>query len=965
MMSNRLIKFSKKPRVFFVLVLLLLSSCGKGAPPATSPNSLLHDGSLNISVEPLRGVSFSTWQAVEALKISIQPEGNTIWITAYLTEEGIIKSDFACKVLFNGDSWVAQEFIVGQAWGGEEKIISLANLSTEGKADVAISYLKPFRQESPKAGELFKLKLGAKDTELNKAVSYPPPDSVNHLSFNDVSVDVDNLTVTFTWKEKNRGDYDRNGEVNVADVSVIAQYWQLTSGPPENAEIMELVDGDRDGVISITDVTPIAESFFATIQGYRIWRSDLPEGGFLPNVDNPDDAEVSASRPDFRTAPPGRLTYTYTDTAPSEDVYYILFAYADGELGARSDPIYPFTPSADTTPPYWVNPDEVGIVELTKEGSNLIVRFGKAEDDESPPVGYRIYYQTWQEGSQFDWATAWTKDITNISETETPPFERVLSAADGIDETKEYAVGVRAFDSAVPRNFTTNSNYLITTGPPPTDVTPPQWQGEPGIQSAVAGDGQVTISWTPAVDEQSPPVTYLIYWALSQQGINWDSPSATAPAGTTSKVISGLINGLEYVFAVRAQDSASPPNVTQNTNTLTATPEALAQSPYPFGLPPQGRSEPGEDANEVAIDTYMDSALVVSVTNDITGLRWHYYDEDSQSWVNGEIEAGARFYHPDVVLANEKVYVVAFDSFAGAVKFYSAPADLSTFVSETVASNFQECQAISMKYSPANDRFAISAVLKAEGNETLYYFTKLSNENQWQQVLLDNSQPVIYWTDLEFTPDESKVAIVYSRGNIDNQTVNTILHYGEGDPATGDFVFEPLPQDKKSEYFDLEFNEMGEPVIAFTNSRTISFLGQEVPLTDMYIATRDRGSFAYTVLEEGSVETDYSSYVKIVLTGADPSLEMTSSGLGFLVWSYIDITENLAGTSIDVDTKLSIYDSGVWAPPVTLDQGGSSANHMRIVENTFVTAWIWPQIDPENPPQRNDFPSGPIVVLRQ
>jgi len=939
------------PLVVALLAFSAMLSCAKGekgrigsAYPQAS-----RTGDFRLELFERNGARDENFSAEIELSKTVADENLTV--TARLVK-GSIGPDLMGKLEFDSSQWKPKSFQVGDAWGGAERVISLGILNAEDSLPFAISFVRGHRNELVEAGELFRATFSPAGGQEAKAVSEPPSDEVNHISRDEVQVTVNGGSVTLSWKEKNRGDYDRDGEVSVADVPPLAEaFFRQVSEDPDT---LGIVDGDDSGVIDIADIVPIAENIFRRIEGYRVWRNGLAPEDYLPNIENPSDTEVSASRPSRDSSPPGALIYSYTDTPPNQDpaMFYRLYAYADGEVGARSDDIYPFGEAPDETPPEWQGPE--GIQTANPGNSKVYISWTPAVDADSPPVTYLLY---WAESSA---GINWNSPQQEVPEGTTSYL------VEGLANDVEYVFGVKARDSAVPANLTTNTNTLTATpSAGALDTTPPEWQGPPGIQTANPGNSKVYISWTPAVDADSPPVTYLIYYAPSSTGIDWNTPQDTAPEGTTTMVISGLINGTEYVFGVRARDSAPPPNDTQNTNTLTATPKNPI--PYPFGIPPVGANPPGHLGNEVALDNYGSAVFFVSVENELTGLKWFYYDETNREWVVGYVDPNLhRFYHPDVVLTPEGIFVSAFDIQTGELKVYRS-LDGSDWTDEVLAGPFRDCQAISMKYSQALNRLAIAAVFqRAVGdNEELDYFTRAVDEPTWTQVLLDNSEKVIYWTDLEFTPDSSAVAIAYTKGNIDNNIVNTILYYGEADPITGAFSAEPLTDSPKASYMDLEFSPSGVPVIAFTNSRTSQYLGTDVPLTDMYVAQFNGTIWEYSILEEGFVETDFQTYVKIVLTGADPTLEFTSDGDARLIWSYIDVTETVQGeTLIDVDTKQSRFTGGNWTDPQVIFGAGSSANHMRLVNGVAVASWVIPNIDPEAPPQRNDFPNGPVIVWR-
>ena len=76
----------------------------------------------------------------------------------------------------------------------------------------------------------------------------------------------------------------------------------------------------------------------------------------------------------------------------------------------------------------------------------------------------------------------------------------------------------------------------------------------PESLSATPGDEQVTLGWTTPADNGSP-LTHYAYRQSADSGTTWDPDWTTIPssdAETTSFTLSGLTNGTEYTFEVRA-----------------------------------------------------------------------------------------------------------------------------------------------------------------------------------------------------------------------------------------------------------------------------------------------------------------------------------------------------------------------------------------------------------------------------
>src|SRR5690606_33108368 len=103
----------------------------------------------------------------------------------------------------------------------------------------------------------------------------------------------------------------------------------------------------------------------------------------------------------------------------------------------------------DTTPPYWL--DTVGVQQLVPSSEQIRVEFGTAEDSQSPPVSYRIYWEESTEGSldPFDYGNAQTADASESPYTIT-----------GLTNEQYYRVAVRAIDSAETPNEEKNQVLL-------------------------------------------------------------------------------------------------------------------------------------------------------------------------------------------------------------------------------------------------------------------------------------------------------------------------------------------------------------------------------------------------------------------------------------------------------------------------------------------------------------------------
>ncbi len=131
----------------------------------------------------------------------------------------------------------------------------------------------------------------------------------------------------------------------------------------------------------------------------------------------------------------------------------------------------------------------------------------------------------------------------------------------------------------------TGTSYFddVATQTPSTSFIGPVTGGSPTVPaapsavSAVAGDGQATVSWTAPSNGGSPITGYTV--TTSPGG-------ATTPASGTSVVVSGLTNGTAYTFTVTA------------TNSVGTGPASGASSPV---TPTSAPTVPGAPTNVVAV----------------------------------------------------------------------------------------------------------------------------------------------------------------------------------------------------------------------------------------------------------------------------------------------------------------------------------------------------------------------------
>jgi hypothetical protein len=140
----------------------------------------------------------------------------------------------------------------------------------------------------------------------------------------------------FSWGYRCTGDYDQNGEVNIADLTPIGLYFGLTSAAP-NWTAARLADGDGNGEVNIADITPVGLNFGVRVGGYQLESGDSASGPWtqaadilLATVQQPGDG--------------GYNFFAYTLDAPPDPSYFRVLPFdasgAARELGIASDAVY-------------------------------------------------------------------------------------------------------------------------------------------------------------------------------------------------------------------------------------------------------------------------------------------------------------------------------------------------------------------------------------------------------------------------------------------------------------------------------------------------------------------------------------------------------------------------------------------------------------------------------------------------
>ena len=199
-----------------------------------------------------------------------------------------------------------------------------------------------------------------------------------------------------------------------------------------------------------------------------------------------------------------------------------------------------------------------------------------------------------------------TDSGTNFADIEGSSYTTTATTVTGLTNGTAYTLAVRAVNDSGP-------------GAAPRVTATPLWPAPTGLVAA-PNNGQVTLQW----DRGVPGITK--YHVLTEGPGNDINTLVPAGSGTKTTVTdTGLTNGAEYTFTVRAALGTDPANATFTgvASTATATPE-LALPAAPTGLTPTAGDGQvtlsWDDPNDLTLTGYDYSTDGGTTSTSITGL---------------------------------------------------------------------------------------------------------------------------------------------------------------------------------------------------------------------------------------------------------------------------------------------------------------------------------------------------------
>jgi hypothetical protein len=292
------------------------------------------------------------------------------------------------------------------------------------------------------------------------------------------------------WYYKNLGDYDKNGLVTISDLTPIGANFNAsvpgTPGNPDKDSPVFPVDGDGNLLITIAELTPIGANFNDAVSEYRIKTGTSGSEPFSP---------TGQVVPFDSGSGPGQRKYSVQISAPVDQNFYVVVPANDSEEGPVSNAVQyisPEPPEPEVFPP--TN------VQVANVGGSLQVTW-QAPLTGDAPTGYDLYHG--DEAIDFPAETATLVDGS--------PFVTLSATLDNGD----YSVDIDHYFALKSRLDTAS---LVSAFSNIAFYQAPVVEGCNPVTNATAtheGD-QVHVEWDPPAGGVTP-VSYKVNWQSSPE----------------------------------------------------------------------------------------------------------------------------------------------------------------------------------------------------------------------------------------------------------------------------------------------------------------------------------------------------------------------------------------------------------------------------------------------------------------
>ncbi len=508
----------------------------------------------------------------------------------------------------------------------------------------------------------------------------------------------------------------------------------------------------------------------------------------------------------------------------------------------------------------WIDGDgnvEVGISDISVIAQHYLESL----------VGYYIYYGTpldpGNPESDVDWGT------TPLETGENPNDPYLVEAVPGVRgmDNGFYQV-VMGIDAPIEVLETDSAWRIVPTDgetegvpgetvflSPNADTDPPIWINDISIISAVPGDEQVTVTWGTAEDALSPPVVYHVYYDESAT-FDFSTAIDSGPYSESihEAVITGLTNGVEYTFGVRATDmDFMNNNEDQNTNTLDATPFAPISSIAK--VPPSGTTRVGTENvynSDIAIgpgfgnsSAFIENgAPLIVYRTESNSLKIAWYNAGWQEEV--VVSNAGLLVAPQIAIIHGQAVILVFNRDQSSAKVFVGIPTLG-FDEYEISPNLGGVPfAARISYLESESKLVVAYSLEAALSParvcvfTAPYLEPSPAAITGTTEVIDNDEVNILGLDLAVNQNNGEISIVYSAGEIDQANMifdtklNRALKSGAAPWSVNDLtttISGSGPLSLSADYVG------GDMQITYQNVRiiTIPIVGYQIPVFDVSV----------------------------------------------------------------------------------------------------------------------------------
>jgi titin len=296
---------------------------------------------------------------------------------------------------------------------------------------------------------------------------------------------------------------------NAAGTGASAQASSTVTPSAKAAAPSAIVATPTDGVVTLSWTAP-TDTGGSTLTGYVVEQST--DGGVTWTT-----AASTATPSTTLTGLVNGTTYSYR-------------VRANNSIGSGA------ASTVATTTPFTTPGAPRSVTALTSDKEVLLTWGVPTNSGGSAITGYVVQAST----NGTTWTTVDTPSVANTT-------------ISGLTNGVTYSYRVFAVNAAV-----ANINNIATSGATPSTVVtamPKATASAPLALTPIAGDRQVTLSWTAPVDNGGVSLTGYAVQRSADGGRTWTSVLTTAPSALTA-TITGLTNGVAYVFRVSAVNAA-------------------------------------------------------------------------------------------------------------------------------------------------------------------------------------------------------------------------------------------------------------------------------------------------------------------------------------------------------------------------------------------------------------------------